>query len=134
MYEKNGITQIENYQAEFNAKLKSALSIINSAASEFLIATSDLHFPKENQSKRLLDCNINIKNLLDDTLKVTASLRSWNWVQSTELLKTLGVENPTRRDTLAAANYLKTLNGGQQKRSKGKTLFLCPPIVSSINL
>lgn len=51
----------------------------------------------------------------------------WRWITATEALLAAGVDRPTRGDANAAASVIRRLNGGQGRRSNGKTVLLAPP-------
>lgn len=59
----------------------------------------------------------------------TASEFEWRWMTATDALLAAGVDRPTRGDANAAASVLRKMNGGQGRRSHGKTLLLVPPAV-----
>lgn len=50
----------------------------------------------------------------------------WRWVTATEALMAVGVKDPAKPQTIAAARVLKRLNGGQRKKSNGKIVFAVP--------
>jgi putative DNA primase/helicase len=51
---------------------------------------------------------------------------SWRWATATEALMTVGVKDPVKSQTIAAARVLKRLNGNQRKKSNGRVLFAIP--------
>ena len=50
----------------------------------------------------------------------------WDWVTSTDVLIKIGIKDPGKHQTIAAARALKRLNGGQRKKSNGRVLFAIP--------
>jgi hypothetical protein len=56
-----------------------------------------------------------------------ASELEWRWMTATDALLAAGVDRPTRGDANAAASVIRKMNGGQGRRSNGKTVLLVPP-------
>lgn len=54
----------------------------------------------------------------------------WRWATATDILIEIGVDRPTRGDTTTCALKMRKLNGGEGRKSNGKTLLLCPPTVA----
>lgn len=54
----------------------------------------------------------------------------WRWVTTTELLIGIGIDKPTRSDTVKASACIRKRNGDQSKRSNGKNLVLAPNVIS----
>lgn len=50
----------------------------------------------------------------------------WRWVTTTELLIEIGIDKPTRADTMKASTCIRKSNNDQTRRSNGKMLFLVP--------
>jgi len=50
----------------------------------------------------------------------------WEWATATEVLLRVGIKDPGKPQTIAAARALKKLNGGQRKKTNGKVLFAIP--------
>jgi putative DNA primase/helicase len=55
-----------------------------------------------------------------------AGVVDWDWVTATDALMKIGVKDPTKYQTIAAARALKKMNGGQRKKSNGRVLFAIP--------
>lgn len=62
-----------------------------------------------------------------ERLDFDAPQTMWSWKQATSVLLDCGIDRPTRADSMAAAALLRKHNGGETKRSNGKTLHFCPP-------
>jgi putative DNA primase/helicase len=54
----------------------------------------------------------------------------WVWKTATEVLIEVGVDRPTQGDATKAAQCIRKMNGGNGKRSNGRTLLLVPPLFS----
>lgn len=50
----------------------------------------------------------------------------WEWATATEVLLRIGIKDPGKQQTIAAARALKKLNGEQRKKTNGKVLFAIP--------
>lgn len=50
----------------------------------------------------------------------------WDWATATDVLMNIGIKDPSKYQTIAAARVLKKLNGGQRKKSNGRVLFAIP--------
>lgn len=68
-----------------------------------------------------------IEERLQTRLDWQADTSRWEWKTSTEVLISVGVDKPTQADATKAAHYIRKANGGQGKRSAGKSLLLVPP-------
>lgn len=53
----------------------------------------------------------------------------WRWEQASVVLNEVGFDHPTKQDAMAAAQLIRKNNEGQHKRSNGRSLLLCPPLV-----
>ena len=60
----------------------------------------------------------------------TAPQSTWRWVQASEALIECGIDRPTRQDAATASELIRKQNGDQTRKSNGKRLLLCPPVVS----
>ncbi|KVC52514.1 hypothetical protein WS58_03345 [Burkholderia pseudomultivorans] len=69
-----------------------------------------------------------IEERLHAKLDWTAPQAEWTWRTATEILMQTGIDKPTRDDASKAGAALRKLNGGQGKRSNGKTVLLAPPL------
>lgn len=61
------------------------------------------------------------------------SEKMWRWMSSTDILKSCGIDRPTKIDVNSCANFVRKLNGNQSKRSNGSRLLLIPPVRLSNN-
>lgn len=52
----------------------------------------------------------------------------WKWHTATEVLLKIGVDRPNQSDATKAANCIRKLNGGQNRKSNGRNLLLVPPL------
>lgn len=52
---------------------------------------------------------------------------AWRWVTATDLLIELGIDRPTQGEVTKAANFIRSKNDKQARRSNGKNLLLTPP-------
>ena len=50
----------------------------------------------------------------------------WRWTTATEALIECGIDRPTRGESSTAGALIRSLNGGRDRRSNGRTLLLCP--------
>ena len=53
---------------------------------------------------------------------------TWRWATTTDVLKEVGMDRPTKADLARASTVIRANNGGQSKRSNGKNLVFCPPM------
>ncbi|MFW2106275.1 VapE domain-containing protein, partial [Acinetobacter guillouiae] len=54
----------------------------------------------------------------------------WRWVTTTDLLIEIGIDKPTRSDTVKASACIRKHNNDRSKRSNGKNLVLVPSLIS----
>ncbi|HGL4551089.1 VapE domain-containing protein [Acinetobacter baumannii] len=54
----------------------------------------------------------------------------WRWTNATELLIEIGIDKPTRAETIKASSCIRKRNGDQTRRSNGKNLLLAPSVIS----
>lgn len=59
--------------------------------------------------------------------KLDWDAHSWRWATATDILIELGIDRPTQGEVTKAANFIRSKNGKQAKRSNGKNLLLAPP-------
>lgn len=50
----------------------------------------------------------------------------WRWATTTDVLKEVGMDRPTKADLARASTLIRLHNNGQTKRSNGKNMLLCP--------
>lgn len=67
-----------------------------------------------------------IQERLQSKLDWDQSHLNWSWRTATEILIEVGIERPTQSDATKAAAFIRQLNGGQAKRSNGRSV-LCAP-------
>lgn len=68
-----------------------------------------------------------IEERLQTKLDWQAPENEWEWRTATDALMAVGLDKPSRADATQAAHFIRKLNGGQGKRSNGKSLLLVPP-------
>lgn len=56
---------------------------------------------------------------------------AWGWKTATEVLMMTGMDKPDVRDTRSAAEFIRTHNGGQAKRTNGMSKLRVPPPANS---
>lgn len=68
-----------------------------------------------------------VEERLQTRLNWEAAPTRWEWKTATEILLKVGVDRPNQADATKCANIMRKMNGGQAKRSNGKSQLLCPP-------
>lgn len=53
----------------------------------------------------------------------------WQWKTATEVLMMTGMDKPDVRDTRSAAEFIRSHNGGQAKRTNGMSKLKVPPVI-----
>lgn len=81
---------------------------------------------KSNEEFQVIDP---VEERLQTRLEWGAEPDYWAWRTATDVLMAIGMDRPTQSDCTKAAGILRKLNGGQGKRSNGKSLLLVPPAV-----
>lgn len=56
---------------------------------------------------------------------------TWRWCTVTDVLAEIGIDRPTHGDVTKAGNMIRSMNGGQSKKSNGLRLLLAPGKYSS---
>lgn len=74
-----------------------------------------------------------IEERLQTRLDWDAHRADWTWRTATEILITVGMDQPTQADANKASAIMRKLNGKQHKRSNGRGLLLCPPRLNSFD-
>jgi putative DNA primase/helicase len=72
-----------------------------------------------------------IEDLLEGELQFDAPKESWTRLAAGELLKVVGIQNPTNQQAKECANFLRQ-RIGQPTRSQGKVRWLVPPISEAL--
>jgi predicted P-loop ATPase len=72
-----------------------------------------------------------VQDLLESELQFDAPKESWTRLAAGELLKVVGIQNPTNQQAKECANFLRQ-RIGQPNRSQGKVRWLVPPISEAL--
>ena len=51
---------------------------------------------------------------------------TWRWATTTDVLREVGMDRPSKLDLNRASTVIRAQNGGQEKKSNGKKMLLCP--------
>ncbi|AOK29868.1 MULTISPECIES: VapE domain-containing protein [Burkholderia] len=81
-----------------------------------------------NASNEAFQVADTIEERLQAKLDWTAPQAEWTWRTATEILMQTGIDKPNRDEASKAGAALRKLNGGQGRRTNGKTLLLAPPL------
>jgi len=79
-----------------------------------------------NESNESFTASDPVEERLQTRLDWDSSQVFWEWKTATDVLLSLGIDRPTRGDTITAAQHLRKLNGNQARRSNGKALLFVP--------
>ena len=69
-----------------------------------------------------------IQERLQSKLDWSQPVQNWTWRTSTEILMDVGIERPTQGDATKAATFVRQLNGGNARRSNGRSLLKAPVV------
>lgn len=68
-----------------------------------------------------------IEERLRTRLNWQAPESSWRWLSATDLLAELGNDRPNQAEVIRAGNSIRSMNGGQARKSNGARLLHVPP-------
>ncbi len=80
-----------------------------------------------NESFQVIDP---VEERIQSKLAWEAPPVEWVWHTATEVLLRIGIDRPTQSDATKAANTIRKMNGGNNRKSNGKNLLLVPPLTS----
>ena len=67
-----------------------------------------------------------VEDRIRSKLDWDASESIWRWATASDVLIECGIERPTRAESSTAGALIRSMNGGRDRRSSGRTLLLCP--------
>ncbi|MCE2830988.1 MAG: toprim domain-containing protein [Oxalobacteraceae bacterium] len=93
----------------------------------FLSPTEMAMLNDQNKTHEVLDP---IRERLQTRMDWEAHESMWRWMTATDIMNELGFDRPTRSDVTQAGQIVQELNGGQHRRSNGKSQARVPPPIS----
>lgn len=85
---------------------------------------------ENNESFQVIDP---IEERILSSLEWDSDPSRWRWTTATELLIEIGIDKPSRADTIKASACIRKHNNDRSKRSNGKNLLLAPSITSVLS-
>jgi putative DNA primase/helicase len=70
-----------------------------------------------------------VEERLLDRLDWDAPVLTWRWEQASAILIECGLDRPSKADAATAGQLIRSRNENQARRSNGKKLLLCPPLI-----
>lgn len=67
-----------------------------------------------------------VEEMILSRLSWSDPVATWRWATTTDVLREVGMDRPSRLDLNRASSVIRANNGGQEKKSNGKKMMLCP--------